>query len=75
MQFDDAWLTECANDLMAKPGASLVIAGPHQPVVVQLMVYAINSALKNVGSTLIIREFVKTPKTIVNLVAKAFDAS
>jgi molybdopterin-containing oxidoreductase family iron-sulfur binding subunit len=63
MPFDDAWLTECANDLMAKPGASLVLAGPHQPVVVQLMVYAINAALKNVGSTLIIREFVKTPKT------------
>ncbi|HZE12279.1 MAG TPA: 4Fe-4S dicluster domain-containing protein, partial [Chthoniobacterales bacterium] len=63
MAFDDAWLTECANDLMAKPGASLVLAGPHQPVVVQLMVYAINSALKNVGATLVIREFVKTPKT------------
>jgi MoCo/4Fe-4S cofactor protein with predicted Tat translocation signal len=63
MPFDDAWLTECANDLMAKPGASLVLAGAHQPVVVQLMAYAINSALKNVGSTLIIREFVKTPKT------------
>ncbi|MFL6520599.1 MAG: TAT-variant-translocated molybdopterin oxidoreductase [Chthoniobacterales bacterium] len=63
MQFDDAWLTECANDLMAKPGASLVLAGPHQPVVVQLMVYAINSALKNVGATLIIREFARAPKT------------
>jgi molybdopterin-containing oxidoreductase family iron-sulfur binding subunit len=63
MQFDDAWLTECANDLMAKPGASLVLAGPHQPVVVQLMVYAINSALKNVGATLIIREFARMPKT------------
>src|SRR5256886_1358868 len=63
MHFDDAWLTECANDLMAKPVASVVLAGAHQPVVVQLMVYAINSALKNVGSTLIIREFVKTPKT------------
>ncbi|HZE58518.1 MAG TPA: TAT-variant-translocated molybdopterin oxidoreductase [Chthoniobacterales bacterium] len=63
MHFDDAWLTECANDLMAKPGASVVLAGAHQPVVVQLMVYAINSALKNIGSTLIIREFIKTPKT------------
>ena len=63
MPFDDAWLTECANDLMAKPGASLVVAGPHQPVVVQLMVYAINSALKNIGATLIIREFVRAPKT------------
>jgi MoCo/4Fe-4S cofactor protein with predicted Tat translocation signal len=63
MPFDDAWITECANDLMAKPGASLVLAGAHQPVVVQLMVYAINAALKNVGTTLIIREFVRAPKT------------
>jgi hypothetical protein len=63
MPFDDAWLTECANDLMAKPGASLVVAGPHQPVVVQLMVYGINAALKNIGATAIVREFVRTPKT------------
>jgi MoCo/4Fe-4S cofactor protein with predicted Tat translocation signal len=63
MPFDDLWLTECANDLMAKPGASLVVAGAHQPVVVQLMVYAINAALKNVGATVIIREFVRVPKT------------
>ncbi len=63
MPFDDAWLTECANDLMAKPGASVVVAGAHQPVVVQLMVYAINAALKNIGATVIVREFVRTPKT------------
>jgi MoCo/4Fe-4S cofactor protein with predicted Tat translocation signal len=63
MKFDEQWLTECANDLMAKPGASLVLAGAHQPVVVQLMAYAINSALKNVGATLIVREFVRAPKT------------
>src|SRR5947209_1915836 len=63
MPFDDAWVTECANDLMAKPGASLVVAGAHQPVVVQLMVYAINSALKNVGATVIVREFIRAPKT------------
>ena len=63
MKFDEQWLTECANDLMAKPGASLVLAGSHQPVVVQLMAYAINSALKNVGATVIVREFVRAPKT------------
>ncbi|HVF71683.1 MAG TPA: TAT-variant-translocated molybdopterin oxidoreductase [Chthoniobacterales bacterium] len=63
MQFEDAWVTECANDLMAKPGASLVVAGAHQPVVVQLMVYAINAALKNVGATVIVREFIRAPKT------------
>src|SRR4029077_12933783 len=54
--FDDQWLTEAANDLMSKPGASLVLAGPQQPVVVQLLVYGINSALKNLGKTLIVRE-------------------
>ena len=63
MQFDDKWLTECAADLMAKPGASLVVAGSMQPVVVQLMVYAINAALKNVGTTLLVRDFPRNPKT------------
>ncbi|MBA3881332.1 MAG: 4Fe-4S dicluster domain-containing protein [Chthoniobacterales bacterium] len=63
MQFDDRWLTECAADLMSKPGASLVIAGPMQPVVVQLLAYGINAALKNVGTTLLIRDFPRNPKT------------
>ncbi|HEV8185092.1 MAG TPA: 4Fe-4S dicluster domain-containing protein, partial [Chthoniobacterales bacterium] len=63
MQFDDRWLTECANDLMSKPGASLVIAGPMQPVVVQLLAYGINAALKNIGATLLIRDFPRNPKT------------
>ncbi|MEY2499149.1 MAG: hypothetical protein QOD12_2705, partial [Verrucomicrobiota bacterium] len=63
MAFDEQWLTEVANDLVSKPGASLVLAGGHQPVVVQLIVYAINSALKNIGATLIVREFLRAPKT------------
>jgi MoCo/4Fe-4S cofactor protein with predicted Tat translocation signal len=62
-KFDEQWITEVANDLLAKPGASLVLAGSHQPVVVQFMVYAINSALKNVGATLIVREFARNSKT------------
>ena len=41
-KFDDQWLTEAANDLVSKPGASLVLAGSHQPVVVQLLVYGMN---------------------------------
>ncbi|MDQ6654411.1 MAG: TAT-variant-translocated molybdopterin oxidoreductase [Verrucomicrobiota bacterium] len=63
MQFDDAWLTECANDLVSKAGASLVVAGSQQPVVVQLMVYGINAALRNIGTTLIVRDFPRNPKT------------
>ena len=61
--FDEQWLSEAANDLMAKPGASLVLAGPNQPVVVQLLVYAINAALKNLGQTLVIRQVPRNPRT------------
>src|SRR5438105_2155821 len=61
-QFDDQWLIEAANDLISKPGASLVLSGPNQPVVVQLLAYGINSALKNVGSTVLVREFQRNPR-------------
>ncbi|HEY1581553.1 MAG TPA: TAT-variant-translocated molybdopterin oxidoreductase, partial [Chthoniobacterales bacterium] len=59
-KYDERWLEEAVKDLMSKPGASLVVAGPHQPVVVQLMVYGINSALKNIGTTAILRQLPKT---------------
>src|SRR5438477_10078856 len=55
-QFDEQWLNEAVNDLVSKSGVSLVLAGPQQPVVVQLLAYGINSALKNVGSTVLLRE-------------------
>ena len=58
-KYNARWLEEAAQDLLSKPGASLVVAGPHQPVVVQLMVYGINAALKNLGTTLLLRELPK----------------
>ena len=57
--FDDRWLTECANDLVSKSGASLVVASPQQPVAVHVMVHAINAALKNLGTTLTVRDFAR----------------
>ncbi|MBA3960426.1 MAG: TAT-variant-translocated molybdopterin oxidoreductase [Chthoniobacterales bacterium] len=63
-KFDERWLDEAAADLLSKPGASLVVAGPQQPVVVQLMVYAMNVALRNVGTTLLVREMPKTARAI-----------
>ena len=60
---DDQWLSEAASDLLAKPGASLVLAGSHQPVVVQLLVYAMNVALKNLGTTLLAQTVPRNPKT------------
>src|SRR6266403_200420 len=62
--FDDQWMSEAANDLVAKPGASLVLAGPNQPAAVQSLVYAINAALKNLGQTLVIRQIPRNPRTI-----------
>jgi molybdopterin-containing oxidoreductase family iron-sulfur binding subunit len=59
---DARWVDELVADLMSKPGASLVVAGPHQPVVVQMMVYGINAALKNLGTTLILRDLPKATR-------------
>src|SRR4029434_7289293 len=62
--FDEQWLGEAANDLMAKPGASLVLVGPNQPGEVHLLAYAINAALKNLGQTLVVRQVPRNPPTI-----------
>ena len=62
--FDEQWISGAANDLMAKPGASLVLAGPTQPIAVQLLAYAINAALKNLGQTLVVRQLPRNPRTI-----------
>ena len=62
--FDVQWLSEVANDLLAKPSASLVLAGPNQPSPVQLLVHAINDALKNVGQTLVVRQRPQNSRTI-----------
>src|SRR5204863_1680466 len=62
-EFDDQWLTEAAKDLVSKSGVSIVVAGPHQPVVVQLLAYAMNSAMKNVGRTITVREFPRNRNT------------
>jgi MoCo/4Fe-4S cofactor protein with predicted Tat translocation signal len=61
---DEQWLGEAANDLLAKPGASLVLTGPSQPSAVQSLVYAINAALKNIGQTLVVRQGLHNPRTI-----------
>ncbi|HXY60285.1 MAG TPA: TAT-variant-translocated molybdopterin oxidoreductase [Chthoniobacterales bacterium] len=58
-EFDERWLTEMAADLVSRSGSSLVLAGQQQPVVVQLLAYAINSALKNIGRTIVVREFAR----------------
>ena len=46
---DEEWIAEAASDLVSKAGASLVLAGSHQPVAVQLLAYGMNAALKTLG--------------------------
>ena len=54
--FDTKWLSAVAKDLIRSRGKSLVVAGPRQPASVHALVYAINSALGNIGSTVSYRE-------------------
>lgn len=48
---DPEWISECAKDLLAHKGTSLVVAGYGQPLAVHLIAHAINNALGNVGKT------------------------
>ena len=47
------WINAMAKDLAAHRGRSLVIAGDHQPPVVHAIAQAINTALGNVGQTVV----------------------
>jgi molybdopterin-containing oxidoreductase family iron-sulfur binding subunit len=48
---DPKWVKACADDLAAHKGASLVVAGAHQPASVHAIVYGINTVLENIGAT------------------------
>jgi molybdopterin-containing oxidoreductase family iron-sulfur binding subunit len=49
---DLRWLRAVADDLRRHQGASIVIAGQHQPPIVQALAHAINHTLGNVDHTL-----------------------
>ncbi|MDB6031312.1 MAG: hydrogenase [Verrucomicrobiales bacterium] len=48
---DPKWIAECAADLAANKGATLVMAGYRQPAAVHVLAHLINAALGNVGKT------------------------
>jgi MoCo/4Fe-4S cofactor protein with predicted Tat translocation signal len=60
-EFDAKWISECAKDLQAHAGKSLVVAGVRQPLAVHLLVAAINEKLGNVGKTV---ELIEAPAII-----------
>ena len=50
------WVAECAKDLSAHRGRSLVLAGHRQPLAVHVLAHALNAALENIGRTVILHE-------------------
>ena len=50
--FEPQWIAECAKDLAASRGRSLVVVGDGQPAAVQALALAINKALGSFGRTL-----------------------
>jgi MoCo/4Fe-4S cofactor protein with predicted Tat translocation signal len=53
---DPKWISECAKDLQAHRGESLVVAGQRQPLAVHLLAHAINAALGNLGRTVVLHQ-------------------
>jgi molybdopterin-containing oxidoreductase family iron-sulfur binding subunit len=70
----DNWLTAVANDLRAKRGASIVIAGDTQPPVVHALAHAMNQALGNAGSTVLYTEPIEGDPVDCNASLKALVA-
>ena len=61
------WLAECAKDLAANKGKSLVVAGAGQPLAVHALAHAINSVLGNLGKTVEFRSTAPGGGTIQEL--------
>ncbi len=70
-KFTERWIEEAAADLVAAKGRSLVIVGDHQPVAVQLLGYAINAALGNIGTTITGRRTEEKPGLTMGALAAA----
>lgn len=54
------WITECAADLSANQGASVVLAGHRQPLAVHIVATLLNTALGNNGKTVFFSELPET---------------
>ncbi len=73
--FNPEWVKQSAADLVgvgnpsANKGRSLVLVGERQPIVAQVLGYAINAALGNLGKTLIGRRSEKLGLKIEDLAA------
>ena len=63
----EQWIVECAKDLVAHRGASVVMAGYRQPVALQQLAFVLNSALDNIGKTIAL---IETPASKFGTIAE-----
>jgi len=73
----DAWIAECAKDLLSadNAGKSLVLAGHRQPLAVHTLAYAINAALGNIGTTVVLHEVPESKEGNISQLAQALNGS
>ena len=69
---DAKWIDECANDIKANAGASVVLAGHRQPLAVHVIASLLNTALGNNGKTVFFSELPQAP-TNTDIAALARD--
>ncbi|HEX3799411.1 MAG TPA: TAT-variant-translocated molybdopterin oxidoreductase [Verrucomicrobiae bacterium] len=70
----EKWIVECAKDLFKNRGKCLVVAGQRQPLIVHLLANAMNAALSNVGTTLVLLEAPEIKAGVVADLAKELEA-
>jgi len=70
----EPWIAECAKDLLANRGQSLVMAGHRQPLAVHLIANAINAALENHGKTVVFHDAPQTKDGDISELATALSA-
>jgi len=71
---DQKWIAECAKDLAASPGRSLVVVGDSQPAAVHALAFAINNALGAPGRTLRGMKAARSAATGIAELAAAMEA-
>jgi molybdopterin-containing oxidoreductase family iron-sulfur binding subunit len=70
----EQWIVECAKDLLANRGQSVVLAGHRQPLAAHLIAHAINAALENHGHTIIFHDAPQPKAGTIAALAQALDA-
>jgi MoCo/4Fe-4S cofactor protein with predicted Tat translocation signal len=71
LDINPAWVEQCAADLVAHRGESLVVAGAHQPVQVHVIAYAINAGLGALGKTIDFVAFEPSSASTITALATA----